>query len=132
VTLFTAEYTGRLARINEWHGATCSSGRARIFETTNYRARKKDLAEFLALQPHPHLIVGAIDIELTMCLYRLTDTDAPIKALLDALEDARIIENDRQIRNMTVIRSDHKRGQEDSLIIVILGLTADQLAQRET
>ena len=121
VTLWSGTYEGKLPRVNEWHGAKMVAGHARIFESRIYRQRKEDLAVSLPKPPVP--ISQPVDLIVEVWLWKQTDTDAPIKGVMDALEMAGIVENDRLIRDITIARADHPRSEPDKLKVTLVAAT---------
>ena len=115
--LWTGEFTGKLPLINTWHAACVIKGRGRIYETPAFKKQKRDIAVSL---PHVReLFTCRMDLELHIGLWSGTDTDAPIKGIMDCLEDAGIIKNDKQIRDITIRRLYHKRGAPDTLCVIL-------------
>ena len=114
--VYKGSHEGRLPRLNEWHGARALGGQARIFENTIFKRGKKDMA-WSFLTTREHAIDYPVDCEITVSLWKVIDTDAPIKAICDALEQAGVLENDRQIRHLSVRREYHKRDASDRVVV---------------
>ena len=116
--VWRGRYTGKLARVNEWHGARSIGGKARVYATTEFKAKKEALAISLIGPASP--IADQVDLVVEVTLWKQTDTDAPIKAIMDALEDAGVIENDRQIRDIIIKRCYHRRDDTDGLRLFLV------------
>ena len=56
---------------------------------------------------------------VTMEFETYKDLDAPIKPCLDALEDAGVIDNDRNVLGLHVIKTPTKRGKKENIKISI-------------
>ena len=114
----------RLPRVNQWHGATCIRGKSRIYEGAAWKKAKKELGEQIQLRfrvGHPPPAISTpVDAEITVSMWKRVDTDAPIKGILDCLEDARIVEDDKLIRDITVRREYHKRDEPDRVSIALI------------
>jgi len=54
-----------------------------------------------------------------MSIHPAMDSDAILKPLFDALEDAGILRNDNQIRDYAVNRENKKRGEPDRVIVIV-------------
>jgi Holliday junction resolvase RusA-like endonuclease len=111
--LWSGTYTGRLPGVNEWHKVS----RGRIYEGPEYRKAKEDMAVGFGLRRDP--VIGPVDLLVDVSLWKMRDTDGPIKAIMDALELAGLIENDRQIRNIVINRTYHKKAEPDTLRVVL-------------
>lgn len=115
--IWQGSFAGKLPKVNDWHGARINNRHARIFETTKYKTEKESLAvAFLASRP-AETITCAVDMRVTVSLWKMVDTDAPMKAIMDCLEAAGVVKNDRQIRSVEIARSYHKRGEPDQLTV---------------
>lgn len=124
MTLWEGSYEGKLPRVNEWHAAKMVRGHARIFTSKIYTRRKEDLAMSLRSVSAP--ITEPVNLVVELWMWSRVDTDAPIKGILDALEMARVIENDRQIRNIVIRRDYHPRDEPDRLRVVLISIEATQ------
>lgn len=101
---------GRRTILGRWY--------AFIFETPKYKQFKKKLTRHFKLCNLPK-IEKYIDVKLKTCTHRLKDSDAIIKPIFDALEDAGILKNDNRIRHFFVQRAYHKRGDYDTIVVEI-------------
>jgi len=86
-----------------------------IYETNEYKKFKKTLSESIA----GPTIDGVVDVRINVGLGPRMDSDAPIKPIFDAIEDAGIVANDRRIRNFIVERTTHKQDALDSVVVKI-------------
>lgn len=113
--VYQGYHKGRLPRINEWHGARAIAGKARIFETTDYKKNKRDMAvSFSATRP-TRPIEHRVDMLIRVFLWKRIDSDACVKGVMDSLEDAGVIANDKQIRDIVIRRDYHPRDTVDSV-----------------
>lgn len=117
VVVWEGLHRGRLPRVNEWHGAHTIRGKARIFEGSKYKRDKQAAAvSFSAVRPGKP-IDYPVDCTIVVSIWKVLDTDAPIKGIMDALELGGILKDDRQIRHLTVKRKYHKRDTTDWCIV---------------
>ncbi len=117
MAVLTYRWVGKAVSVNDWHGARaiCVRGkwRAMIFENTKYKQFKRSIASRLPAAG----LSGYFDIEIRCRLYRLFDTSNILKPVQDALVQAGTIEDDRYIRDVSMVRSDHERGEIDEIEI---------------
>ncbi len=109
----------KLPAVNEWHGADVINGRARIFDTTKYKKLKKALT-FQFMTPRFLPIDFYCDMIIEVTMWKVRDTDGPVKAIMDALEDAGIVTNDKKIRDIMIPRDYHKRDDTDELRVTLI------------
>ena len=124
--LWQRRWTGKLPAVNDWHGARSIGGHARIFETTKYKRLKADLLVCF-LTPGWVPIDVHVDLIVEVTMWRVRDTDGPIKAIQDTLEKARIVKKDILFRDLMVPRGYHKRDEPDGLRIAIVSTDEDLL-----
>ena len=117
VVVYEGHYQGRLPRVNEWHGTHRVGQSARIFETTVYKRNKQDMAMGLMLTKPLMPIDFPVDALLRVNTWKRLDSDAPVKAIFDALELAGVLKDDKLIRDFAVIRSYHNRDAADSVVV---------------
>jgi Holliday junction resolvase RusA-like endonuclease len=120
--LYEAVYEGRLPRLNEKFGARSMGQKARLFTTGKYKRGLSDMAAAFASARKRATIDFQIDCTLEVSMWKMLDTDAPIKAIMDALEDAAIVKDDRQIRHLTVLRRYHKRDSTDRVVVQLFSV----------
>lgn len=87
------------------------------------REYKQAVAEYVAEMNTPKL--GDARLEVTIWVYppnkRMFDLDNRLKAILDALEDAGVYENDSQIDVLMIQRGKIVKGGSCTVLIDILG-----------
>ena len=94
-----------------WKGKAVSENRrlipakGRWVTNPEYRAFKDSLIWTLKAKHHEHL-KGDIEVKITMWLNPKMDAQNILKPVLDAIEQAGIIDNDRQIRKLEFTRWD--------------------------
>ncbi len=114
-------FIGKVAGVNEWHGAraikTNKKWIAMLYENKKYKDFKYLFGSQAALLLRP--VKGYLDIVIHIWMWKIRDTDGPIKPILDALEDFKIIENDKYIRNITIIRNYHKKSEPDMIVLFL-------------
>ena len=75
--------------------------------TNEYRNFKKEI-EYCIVKPSEKILRPyRVTIEFTM----YHDIDAPVQTILDALESAGIIDNDRYITELNIVKNTTKRGK---------------------
>ncbi|GAF67900.1 unnamed protein product, partial [marine sediment metagenome] len=79
-------------------------GRGRFAADPNYKAFKISMAWELSLKMET--FTGPVSVRLTLELNKKMDTDSVIKPCLDALEEAGVVKNDKQVRIINVFRKD--------------------------
>lgn len=102
--LFEAQYTGPLPRINEKFGACVVCGSARLYNSASYRKKVESIVWSFRVAVDRPPIDFPVDAELVFVLSKRTDSDACVKGVLDALEKAGVVANDRLIRNIRIER----------------------------
>jgi len=78
-----------------------------------YKAFKESMA--WAIVPHKEVITGLVDVKLSVSLWKMMDSDSVMKPCLDAIEASGLIKNDSQVKNITIEREYHKRGELDRI-----------------
>ena len=86
---------------------------ATIYQTTKYRKFKQSLANAM----RGVSFEGYVDMKLCVSMWMMKDTDAPLKAVMDSIELAGVLKNDRYIRDVNIVRAYHKKGEPDVLVI---------------
>lgn len=118
MVLWHGSYTGRLPRINEKLAALSVKGKGRVYITPMYRKCIDDMAMSFASSEAP--ITEPANVYIEVGLWSRIDSDAPVKAIFDALEKAGVLENDKLVRDFVVLRQYHKRDEPDWVEIVIV------------
>jgi len=95
-------------------------GRGRFIANPEYTAFKYSMAWELSL--HKEVFTGPVSVRLTLELNKRMDTDSVIKPCLDALQEAGVVKNDKQVRIINVFRKD-REGKEDKITFNVRGIT---------
>ena len=118
--VYEGEYAGRLPRENERLGTHRVGQSAKIFETTQFKQNKYDMAVgFMVTRPKAP-IDHQVDARIHVWTWKRLDSDAPIKGIFDALEIAGVLKDDKQIRDFTVIRHYHHRDAPDLVKVKLM------------
>ncbi len=120
MAVLTFHWIGKAVSVNRWKNARAirtktGAWRATMYETKEYRAFKADIATRLPASR----LSGYFDLEVRATLYRLFDTANVLKPVQDALAEAGLIEDDRYIRNVKLVRAYHAKGDPDKLTIIL-------------
>jgi len=103
-----------------WSGHAVSANRrlepggGRWHASEEYRAFKDSMA--WTLRGHAERFLGPVSVRLFVVLGAQMDTDAIVKPCLDALELAGIVENDNQVRHISVYRENRGKGETDDRV----------------
>lgn len=105
-----------------WHGRAISEnrrlapgqGRFRINE--DYRAFRESVA--WTVKAHAEAFPGPVSVRLFLELNPRMDAQNVIKPVLDALQDAGVLKDDRQVQRLSFYREDRK-GSEDTIGIIV-------------
>lgn len=106
-----------------WHGKAISENRRLIPGTRrfqvdkHYQAFKESVA--WACKPHLERFKGSVSVRLFMELNPRMDAQNIIKPVLDALELAGVIDNDKQVRRFSFYREDRTAKKEDLIVITV-------------
>lgn len=135
--LFSYTWAGKLAGTNDWTGLRAFPNKNPKAKTpyfiNQYKTKKyKDFMNSFAtpLQELNLYTEDPIDIELTLTMHKVRDTDNPIKPIMDAIESA-MLKNDNQVRNITIRRQYHKRGYQDIINLSVYSVEADPVFDDE-
>lgn len=107
-----AWWTGRA--ISENRRIAPGNGRFRVNE--DYRAFRESLAWMI--KPRAEHFAGPVCVRLILQLNPRMDAQNVIKPVLDALQDAGVLDDDRQVQRLSLYREDRK-GTEDTIGIVV-------------
>lgn len=126
MAIFHFTWKGRLGSTNDWIKPRIMKNPAyrpgmslfkmfiaTIYQTTKYRNFKRRLANAM----RGVSFEGYVDLKLCVSMWQFKDSDAPLKAVMDSIELARVIKNDRYIRDINIVRAYHKKGEPDILVI---------------
>jgi len=96
------------------------SKRGRLFCTEEYRIYKKDLTLLFSLQRPQgwQTIQGPFGIRIKVWTHK--DQSNLIKAVLDALEDAEIIRNDKYCDRLYMVKEPQKRTEPEKMKIEVI------------
>ena len=112
-------WTGRAVSVNKWHGIRIiTKGLNQIpmvYKTPAYKTFIDSLAKVFDGVTFP----SYIDIEIRVCFWKMRDSDSSVKPICDAMEQAGMVKNDRYIRNITILRTYHKRDEYDDIGITV-------------
>ena len=96
-----------------------AKGRGRWIPDKNYQAFKESLAWTCRKWADGQSFQGPVSVRLLLILNPRMDAQNVIKPVLDALEIAGVIRNDRQVRQFGFYRTDRKRGEDDRIDIFV-------------
>lgn len=132
-------WKGRAIGVNKWVRSRVVSNKyhrpwdpkskpylAVVYETKEYKEFKDSLKSVMV---GPRMR-GYVDLRIEVCLSTGADTDGPIKPIMDALKEAEVIEDDRFVRNLKVLRSYHKKGLKDIIAVEIYKAGLDRDGQQ--
>lgn len=117
-------WRGKTVSTNRRNMTRCVRGRAMVYQGKDYRAFKTDMIKVFQIQNATPTISGFCDMTLWLSLWKVKDTDGPVKAIMDALEGAEVIKNDKLIRHIKINRSYHKKNEQD-IVRVELNLVSN-------
>ena len=99
--VFKYTWAGKAVRINARYGASTRGRKAQLYTTHEYKAFIRSMVEQFAIQHNGPPITGCVHVLLFFTLKKRSnhpDTDAYNKQVLDALEEAKVIQNDNQVQ----------------------------------
>jgi len=106
-----------------WHGKAVSEnerlapGRGRYYTSDNYRAFKDSMV--WTLKAHQEHYSGPVHVRMYLVLNPRMDAQNVVKPCMDALEQAGVIDNDRQVRSFSFYREDRKAKDEDVIGFIV-------------
>ena len=112
----TAFWSGRAVSENR---RTIPGRQGRRVSNPEYRAFKESLAWDCKKWADGQSFQGPVSVRLLLILNPRMDAQNVIKPVLDALEIAGVIRNDRQVRQFGFYRTDRKRGEDDRIDIFV-------------
>ena len=136
----TFYWYGKVLSLNRWHLARAIFNKIKgkwkgmIYENPDFRKYKDSLV--FAFKDSVKF-QGYVDITITVCLGKRNDTGNIEKAIGDSLEEAKVLENDKFVRNIHLIRRYHpvsgkKNKFNDSLVIQITSVHIEDCALIES
>ena len=108
-----AFWTGRA--VSENQRLTPGQGRYRVNE--EYRAFKEAIA--WSCKAHAEQFQGPVSVRLFLLLNPRMDAQNIIKPVLDGLQLAGVYKDDKQVRRFCFCREDRKRGDKDTIGIIV-------------
>ena len=108
-----AFWTGRAVSENQ----RLSPGKGRLIPNKGYKSFKESVA--WVLKSHVEHFKGPVSVRLFMELNPRMDAQNVIKPVLDALELAGVIDNDKQVRTFSFYREDRGAKEEDRIGIIV-------------
>lgn len=113
--------------ITFWHGRAVSEnqrlapGKGRYRVNEEYQAFKEGIA--WVCKGHRAVFEGPVGVRLFLLLNPRMDAQNIIKPVLDGLELAGVIKNDRQVRRLSIYREDRQLKEEDTIGIIVTELS---------
>ena len=101
-------------------------GRGRYIVNQEYAAFKESVAWACKKWAEGQSFDGPVCVRLLMALNPRMDAQNVIKPVLDALELAGVIRNDRQVRQFGFYRTDRAKGEDDRIDIFVRGADNEQ------
>ena len=102
-----------------------------VYKKAKYKAFVSDLSARMREELTRHG-KNYVDVEIWYSAWKVRDTDGVIKPVLDALEEAGVVDNDRYVRNIRVCREYHGRDEEDEIRIKATRVSADPVTKQST
>jgi len=115
-------WTGRAVSKNRMH--VVQRGGRRLIKTREYRAFLDSMVLSWA-RYRPEWPIGRFDVRIDVVLGPRMDAQNVIDPVLDALEQANIIANDRNLRTLTLHKVGvHDQGDDDAIEVVVTGVAS--------
>lgn len=105
-------YVGKLAGINKKYISKT------FVLSKEYRQLKSDLA-MIAKENYLGKEQLKTDVIVQIIIWTNKDIDACIKIILDSIELAGVIENDKQVKEIQIVKKETKRSEQEKLIVLI-------------
>ena len=123
--LFNLKWTGKLISFNRYLKTRVlrkKDGKniAIMYASTEYNNLVKSLIQEIKLIWNKEPITDYVDMILKTSRWKMADTGNVEKPIGDSLEKAGVIKNDNLIRHYFILREYHKKGEDDSLEIILL------------
>ena len=118
----------------EWTGKASGTNRrletnryGTIYLNPSYRAFKRGLILLLRNynRSRPPL-AGPVSVHLDLKISSLRDIDSLAKPVLDCLQKARIINNDRQITRLFITKENKRRRELDRIRVLVDGIAEEK------
>jgi Holliday junction resolvase RusA-like endonuclease len=118
-------WIGKIPSTNNWTRVRVINQKGKhipiVYETGEFKKFKNALADSLVYPGRPKL-EGYFDLRLKVSLWKVRDSDNAIKPVMDALEQSGVIQNDKFIRNIVVVRAYHSKNEADVLEIELFNI----------
>jgi len=119
--MIIASWTGKAVSEND----RLLPGRGRWQANPAYKAFKEGVAWMLRIEMNDMpVIIGPVCVRLFLELNPKMDAQNVLKPVLDALQLAGVIKNDRQIRTFSFYREDRGAREEDRIGIIVQEMKA--------
>ena len=115
-----------------WHGRAVSEnkrlapGRGRFRANPDYQAFKESIA--WTVRPHAEQMRGPVSVRLLLTLNPRMDAQNVIKPVLDALQLAGVIRDDRQVKALSFYRVNPPPKKEDSICIMVTEVPEEKVS----
>ena len=116
--MFSCVWTGQAVGVNK----RLIPGKKRLVANPGYRAYKADMTLLYKLNNRHAIMTGDVKVFIGMTVNNARDIDSLIKPVLDALEGAMVIENDRQVVQLDVTKATKKAGEADRIYVEVCAL----------
>ena len=111
----------------EWSGKAWGTNRrlekgkyGNIYLNRKYQGFEKGLTYLLmAYNTDKRALAGEVRVHLDFTISAARDIDSLIKPVLDCLQKARIVKNDKQITRLFVSKNAKKRREEDRIRVMV-------------
>lgn len=119
-------WSGKVVSVNRWTRARVvrrkNDGKyiATVYTTHEYKDFVTSLSAALLADERVRYGKQYVDVTITCYMWKMRDTDSIIKPVLDALEKAKIVDNDRYVRDIAVHRYYNDRDELDQVEVEII------------
>ena len=120
--IFRFEWTGKLVSINKWHTLARIKRRSEykyfVGISNAYKKLKKLLVTEIKKQDFK-TYCDPVDMIIKVSRWKMADTGNIEKPVGDALQEAGVLKNDRQVRHILILRDYHGKGEDDILRVIL-------------
>jgi Holliday junction resolvase RusA-like endonuclease len=109
-----AVWTGKAVTKNKWH--TVMRGTNRIIKTTAYRKFEESLIACFVQQKK--IYSGKVEVVIKMSVNARTDHHNLLQPILDALEKAKVVSDDRFVSRVLLLEPERHGPKEDDRIMI--------------
>jgi Holliday junction resolvase RusA-like endonuclease len=108
-----------LVSVNERHiiAMNKKTGGKFIKNSTEYNRLIKDLFTVFRFAHKCETLKGKVLVEIVVSTYK--DIDNVIKPVIDSLQKAEVIEDDRNVSKLYIVKNEIKKGSPDSIIVKV-------------